>query len=407
MINRTMTLSVAVVGLAFCAPRACAQPANDLCANAIAIANGLTSGNNIGATASHPVEPCGGVVSNDVWYVYTAPCTGLASVGTCAPGSATFDTVLTVWNGNGGCCALNVVNCSDDFPGCGLASKVEFFVQAGKAYYISIGGYGGASGTFTLNLTCIYWGVVLVGNNNCANAAPIVEHVSIADCNIGASAGFGEPLAPCAPNDADVWYVFTASTTGSYTVTTCHLSTTFDTVLAAWAGTCAAPILLACNDDSCGPPSGSTRSTLSFSTLAGTTVRISVGGFNGATGDFVLTVTPNSEQLGLSYFHVGPGTLGFHLFGGPPGGGYFVPTTVNAGAYPFGWCLGIDITLAELAAEVNTPPFVGTLGPCGHLRVGPFTGLPGGLSVYGVAVANPPGSPTVFEISKPDTFTVP
>jgi hypothetical protein len=62
-------------------------------------------------------------------------------------------------------------------------------------------------------------------------------------------------------------------------------SATYDSVLAAWSGTCGALSQLACNDDFCG-----LSSHITFGVLQGTTYYISVGGFVGSTGNFNLSV---------------------------------------------------------------------------------------------------------------------
>jgi hypothetical protein len=403
MTTRTFTKSFVAFGLAILAPLAFAQPGNDLCSNAISLGNGLNGGTIVNATASYPAIPCGTAVTVDVWYTYTATCTGVATAQTCAPGSATFDSVIAVWHAAGGCCALGLVGCSDDAPGCGLMSTVQWPCLAGRTYYISIGSFGTFTGTFVLSLSCTAGAPPAPANDQCNNYTPLFESVAISGSNVGATAGgLFNPVAPCAPTGADVWYHFGASVTGSFVATTCHAGTTFDTVLSVWKFACngSGAVLVSCNDDSCAI--ASTRSTTTFSAITGDDIYVSVGGYNGQTGDFVLTAGPAAEQMNLFFFTGGIGSIGFEIRGGPPGGPYFAGMTVNHGAYPAGWFLGIDITLAELASEINTPPFTGVLGACGRVRVGPFGGLPSGLAVYGAAVANPPGMPTVYEISAPD-----
>lgn len=73
----------------------------------------------------------------------------------------------------------------------------------------------------------------------------------------------------------------------------------YDTVLSAY-GDCTDESVLRCNDDS-----GSPQSRLSLEVTQGQEVLISVSGFNGATGDWVLNIHP--EAGGCCYAHGAPG----------------------------------------------------------------------------------------------------
>ena len=83
---------------------------------------------------------------------------------------------------------------------------------------------------------------------------------------------------PCAGNGGpDLWYTFTATTTGDVTVSTCGSS--YDTALEVFSGTCAALAPISCNDDACG-----LQSSLTFFVTTGTDYIFRVGGFAGSTG---------------------------------------------------------------------------------------------------------------------------
>jgi hypothetical protein len=70
-------------------------------------------------------------------------------------GATSYDTVVAVWDGTGGCGAgLVQVGCSDD-DFCGLPSQAQsslatFTATAGVLYYISVGGFFGTTGNFDL-----------------------------------------------------------------------------------------------------------------------------------------------------------------------------------------------------------------------------------------------------------------
>jgi len=73
----------------------------------------------------------------------------------------------------------------------------------------------------------------------------------------------------------DVWFAWTAPATDTFTVSTCGFAS-FDTELAAYAGTTCPPVTpLACNDDSCG-----LQSTIFFGGASGATYLIRAGGFS-------------------------------------------------------------------------------------------------------------------------------
>ena len=66
---------------------------------------------------------------------------------------------------------------------------------------------------------------------------------------------------------------------------------------------------------------------------------------------------------------------------------YFAAITQTQGAFPNGWLFGIDIGLPELVAEIQSGfPYSGPLDAVGKTVVGPFTGLPSGLTIYTVTL---------------------
>lgn len=129
-------------------------PSNDHCASALPIAvNGGSGGENAGATTGggDPLPSCG-LMTKDVWYMFVAPSCGAFTATTC--GSATFDTVVAVWQGP--CGSLTQVGCIDDncaAAGGNLHSTVAFAGTQGTTYYISVGGFAGGFGSFSLFLT--------------------------------------------------------------------------------------------------------------------------------------------------------------------------------------------------------------------------------------------------------------
>jgi len=151
-------------------------PANDNFASAQVIngCSGSVSGNNLGATKeagepnhlSSTGDPTGGG-SKSVWYQWTAPSSGSATITTAGSG---FDTVLGVYTGTA-VNALTVVGQNDDNPADPTNDKtsvVTFNATAGTIYRIAVDGYnnsnsGGDVGPITLN-----W-----SETNCANVTTV------------------------------------------------------------------------------------------------------------------------------------------------------------------------------------------------------------------------------------------
>jgi hypothetical protein len=135
----------------------------------------------------------------------------------------------------------------------------------------------------------------------------------------------------------------------------------------------------------------------SFTVSAGTTLSIGVG------PTYLLTATSPG----------GPGTLRLDFSGGPcVGGTYILAVTLVEGLYPAGWLYGLDIPIAQLAADVMSGfPFVGPLVPApwgSEFTLGPFSGLPSGLQFWAVGLALPTGgngAPTAH--TPPMTHVVP
>jgi len=87
----------------------------------------------------------------------------------------------------------------------------------------------------------------------------------------------------------DLWYHFTAASTGLYEITTCNQAD-YDTRLAIYEGPCAALAIVACNDDGDGC-SGFTSKILT-SLTSGTEYWVRVGGFGEGGGTGVLGIHP-------------------------------------------------------------------------------------------------------------------
>jgi hypothetical protein len=111
---------------------------------------------------------------------------------------------------------------------------------------------------------------------------------------------------------------------------------------------------------------------------------------------------------------LGSGSLQVNMQAMPVSGSYFMALTLAPGTYPNGWFYGLDISLPELANQINAGwPFSGALnGPgcnAGTAQIGPIFGVPSGISIYAVALGVPgPGlSGSISAVTNSVAYTTP
>jgi hypothetical protein len=133
-------------------------PENNSCSAPATVTEGTISFSNVGATTDGPIErgSCANVeFGADIWYCYTASCTGVAIVGLCG---SRYDTTVAVYNGCG-CPMEAALACSDD-DCLVLESRTTVNVTQGQQYMIRIGGFPdpatdvAATGPGTLTVIC-------------------------------------------------------------------------------------------------------------------------------------------------------------------------------------------------------------------------------------------------------------
>ncbi len=121
------------------------------------------------------------------------------------------------------------------------------------------------------------------GSDNCAAAQAIVGNVTVNFVNQAATTD-GPANSACnfsgqSQINLDVWFRWTATVTGTATVTDCS-ATSVDTKIAAYAGTSCPPgSPLDCDDDTC-----ALQSTITFACANGSQYLIRVGSYPGAPG---------------------------------------------------------------------------------------------------------------------------
>lgn len=285
-------------------------PANDDCANAIVVTVGVAVDfNTLEATTDgpfHPNSPCPSTANDtlfrDVWYTYTATFDGLLDFSLC--NTANFDTKIAVYKPGTTCPVQDgdLLTCNDDGVACGNTSRVIFSVQNGQTYLLRLGGYGATapgeagSGTFMLSQF-----TPVLANDFCDQAQIITVGDDQPFSNVDATTdgpthpgnstcfGFGDATV-----QADIWYSFTAPTSGSVLWSTCN-EVTFDSRLAVYQGGATCPLLdsdlWACNDDGSG--CSNYTSKVFFNVAQGQTYLLRLGGFGGdqGSGTFDLTLS--------------------------------------------------------------------------------------------------------------------
>jgi hypothetical protein len=187
-----------------------APPANDDCQNAESVGNvtGLTF-DTTEATVDGP-EAC--MTGQNIWYCYTATCSGIATASLCG---SSFDTKLAVYYGCGSTPSSGgMIQCSDDF--CGRQSEVAFPVTAGHSYLIEVGGYNILEfGEGVLNISCDDNPDYTPSNDDWFDADWVSSlHGLDVDTTHATKDGPGDCVE--GPN---IWYCYTASSTGEVTIT--------------------------------------------------------------------------------------------------------------------------------------------------------------------------------------------
>ena len=237
-------------------------PANDAFANARAIAGevGRITTTNAGAT-NEPGEPDAVWGGSSVWFRWTAPADG--AVYFSVPFTDGFSQRLDVFEGS----SLDSLTRVGD-PPADVLSTTGFFAVAGRTYFVRVGGYNGASGSFALD-----WNRDQPAPpNDYFSAAALLEgeRGSVATTTYNASRETDEPDHLCAWVEGgcgSVWYRWTAPRDGTWTFA---LDTTAGTI-AVYTGETIRTLAQATTSAASGRP-------VSFAAVAGTTYSIAVAG---------------------------------------------------------------------------------------------------------------------------------
>ncbi|MDP9136092.1 MAG: hypothetical protein M3N56_14835 [Actinomycetota bacterium] len=238
-------------------------------------ARGAIRGTNVHASKEEKepqhAENGGG---RSVWYEWTAPSSGPATIAT--EGSS-FDTLLAVYTGDD-LDALERVGESDDVATGVLTSQVDFDATEGTVYRIAVDGYRDRDGLVADGAIVLSW--ESPPSNDHFEKAKRIEGAegAIEDSNIRATKEPGEPRHAGNRGGSSVWYAWTAPVTGRVLFNA--VESGFETLLAAYTGD---SLDKAKKVSSEGGSLSDTTSLLAFGVRAGVEYRIAVDGCR--TGD--------------------------------------------------------------------------------------------------------------------------
>ena len=318
------------------------------------------------------------LTSPNIWYCYTASCTGEATVSLLGSG---YDTMLAVYSG----CACEpslgeIIGCNDD-AGDSFQSELSFPVVAGNKYLIEIGGYSSDVGSGILNVSCVRDPSQEPQRDNCTQAEAIGDVKNLPFTTNGKTFD-GPGLCMTSPN---IWFCYTATCNGDVTVSL--LGSSYDTVLAVYKGCGCNPTeqdMIGCNDDF----ESAFQSQITFAAVAGGKYLIEIGGYASETGDGILNVscqgttpTPGNVKpdLGDAPDRTNNSdTAGMTAYTEPWVAAYF-PTVFNdgSGAGPFGPVHINDQSVAYLGRSITEENEADT-GPDedGVNNINPFNNRP-------------------------------
>ncbi len=247
---RGLTAAAALI-----AGTAAAQPANDLCANAIAITPSATPNAPVVTSevsiltatmaSEAPGFSCQPTNGYSIWYTVTPTVTGLYRFETCtatAPKDTVPDTVISLYAG--ACGSLAEAGCSDDF--CGARSSLVISLTAGTPYLLQVAKFGTtapATGLDTIQLSTTL--LAAPANDRCDGTVPSLalntprpfatNGLANDDSQIGGGSacyvGLGHSTLTLNAPGRDVVFNFTPPNTGAYNVRLTAPSNSLNSIL--------------------------------------------------------------------------------------------------------------------------------------------------------------------------------
>jgi PASTA domain len=274
-LRRIPLLLMLVAGLALPSSALAAPPANDNFATAEELSGRTDSVSALNKEATKEVnEPnhAGNAGGASVWYRWTAPADGRATLSTCA---SDFDTLLAAYTGEAVGSVVEVQSSNDS---CGTRSSLSFAAAEGVTYRIAVDGHNGATGAFTLELR------LGPANDDFAHATVLTGEVGgVGGTTLGASR---EPNEPEYLSES-VWYRWTAPSSGPATFETCGNDIYIEPSL--FTGSTLETLTPAPRTYSF----GDCAVRIHFEATAGENYSIAVSSYEGDGGEFTLTWNRN------------------------------------------------------------------------------------------------------------------
>ena len=148
-------------------------------------------------------------------------------------------------------------------------------------------------------------------NDNFANAT-LFSATPATGSNVGATKEAGEPNHAGNAGGKSVWWVWPATNIGpGVTATITTAGSSFDTLLGVYTGSTVSSLTTVASNDN--DPSGGLTSRVDFGVVPGTSYRIAVDGFNGASGNITLNL---SLVAGACAFTLTPTSASYTAAGG-------------------------------------------------------------------------------------------
>jgi len=204
-------------------------PENDDCANAIAVGDVTDLAFNTSGASFDGGGTCQS--APNIWYCYTAPCDGIATISLCGSG---YDTKMAVYDG----CTCDPfpaqLSCNDDF--CSLQSQVSIPVTEGNSYLIEVGGYGSNSGPGVLNISTECGSAP--PNDNCSDVTPVTLTTGVTTTFTGNNTFSTGDCSSLDVGATEAWEAFTITEKSDVTIDYCGTSPAFELVYIVLADQC-------------------------------------------------------------------------------------------------------------------------------------------------------------------------
>ncbi len=229
---------------------------------AVAVGSNVMGGDDVAIA-------CASGGGDDVAHVWAAPAAGSYTFDLAG---SSYDTALAVLAED---CDGAALGCNDDGPADDGASQLTMELAQGEQVVIVIDGYDGETGNYVL-------GIREAADISCADGGDLGGQLGAVA--MGSTVGATNDFTPgCGGiGGPDVAFAWTATVGGSYTFSL--VGSSYDTIISVVGDGCRGAEI-ACNDDATG-----LQSEVVAAVAAGETVIVVVDGFNGATGNYVLTI---------------------------------------------------------------------------------------------------------------------